>query len=400
MHPVTSGVSAVARPEGRALRDSALPAAIAIRHVDDTPAFAALRPHWNELLRSSAADSPFLTWEWLYAWWTHLAGSSRLDILTLYSGGTLVAIAPLRLSSGLLPTVEFLGTGEAGSDYLDVIVRRGWETTCLPALAEALAGGSRTLQLDHVAPLSGAAVVAGALGTRGWTRHVTPGGSCPVISLNDHTWDSYLGSLGSSHRANVRRRLRELERRPDWQFERVSSELARDEALAALVGFHGGRWGEEGSTAFTTPVLRAFHADATSRALAAGWLRMYVLRIDGAPAAVMYGFAYGDRFYFYQHGYDARYADCSLGLTMMALCIRAAIDEGAREFDMLWGLEPYKRLWARDTVALERIHLFPPDAGGMVRRLTFGATAQLRRLARGLVGAAFRRPERNAGHGR
>ncbi len=32
----------------------------------------------------------------------------------------------------------------------------------------------------------------------------------------------------------------------------------------------------------------------------------------------------------------------------MALTIRAAIDDGASEFDMLWGTEPYKALWARE----------------------------------------------------
>ena len=54
---------------------------------------------------------------------------------------------------------------------------------------------------------------------------------------------------------------------------------------------------------------------------------------------------YGGRFYFYQHGYDERYAAHSVGLVLMALTIRAAIDEGAHEFDMLWGTESYKSLW-------------------------------------------------------
>jgi hypothetical protein len=43
----------------------------------------------------------------------------------------------------------------------------------------------------------------------------------------------------------------------------------------------------------------------------------------------------------------------------MGLTIRAAIDEGAAEFDMLWGVEPYKFLWARDRRELRNIQSFP-----------------------------------------
>ena len=52
----------------------------------------------------------------------------------------------------------------------------------------------------------------------------------------------------------------------------------------------------------------------------------------------------------------------------MALSIRAAIDERATEFDMLWGVEPYKFLWARHTRELRNIHLFPANLAGRVHR--------------------------------
>ena len=39
----------------------------------------------------------------------------------------------------------------------------------------------------------------------------------------------------------------------------------------------------------------------------------------------------------------------------MGMTIRAAIDDGAAEFDMLYGHEPYKNLWARARAALGRL---------------------------------------------
>ena len=78
----------------------------------------------------------------------------------------------------------------------------------------------------------------------------------------------------------------------------------------------------------------------------------------------MYGFSYNGQFYFYQHGFDDRYRNHSIGLVLMALTIRAAIDEGAHTFDMLWGTEPYKWLWASDERKLNQIRAFPAHVGG------------------------------------
>jgi CelD/BcsL family acetyltransferase involved in cellulose biosynthesis len=96
----------------------------------------------------------------------------------------------------------------------------------------------------------------------------------------------------------------------------------------------------------------------------------------------MYGFFYNRQFYFYQHGFDDRHSRHSIGLVLMALTIRAAIDEGAEAFDLLWGTEGYKSLWARDARTLRRIHLFPPHAAGRIHRLAVRARRRLGRLAR------------------
>jgi CelD/BcsL family acetyltransferase involved in cellulose biosynthesis len=153
--------------------------------------------------------------------------------------------------------------------------------------------------------------------------------------------------------------------------------------MAALVTFHDRRYvGRGGSTTFITPALRAFHDEVTRRALDRGWLRMFVLRVNDTLAAVMYGFMYNRRFYFYQHGFDDRYQQHSIGLVVMGLSVRAAIDEGADEFDMLWGVEPYKWLWARETRELRKVQLFPAHIGGRIHRSASGARRTLGTFAR------------------
>ena len=220
----------------------------------------------------------------------------------------------------------------------------------------------------------------------GWTSRQTPASVCPIVTLAGHTWDSYLASLGASHRANFRRRLRALTKQFDVRFELVASEPARCEALAALVRFHDQRFGARGSTAFVSPALCAFHDDATRRAIDRGWLRLFVLRLNGAVAAVMYGFSYNRRFYFYQHGFDSRYESFSVGVVLMGLTIQAALEEGALEFDMLYGTEAYKSaVGARPSDRSLSSSSIPPRLGGLVYRRTAEAERAMRTVARRIL---------------
>lgn len=344
-----------------------------------------LRAEWNALLSASGSPTPFLTWEWLQAWWTHLRGAATLHVITVRAGGELIAIAPLllrRRGLALSSRLEFLGTGPAGSDYLDLIVRAGRENEALDALASEIDARGLPVHFDHLPPSSFVERLQRRLATFGWTAIESSPDVCPFIDLAGHSWESYLASLGSSHRANYRRRLRALNADFAVRFALVESHEERRRAVDALIGFHRRRWSDRGgSTTFATQSSCAFHHHLTRRSYDVDWLRMYMLTLDGATAAVMYGFALDDRFYFYQHGFSDAYADYGVGLVLMGLTIQAAIEAGAAEFDMLYGHEPYKHLWARSERKVGRRQLFPPHLGGSLLRRQVETRRALRNLA-------------------
>lgn len=353
--------------------------------VSDAGSLTDLRAEWNALLSASESRTPFLTWEWLQAWWTHLRGAATLHVMTVRSRGELIAIAPLLLTRrglSLSSRLEFMGTGPAGSDYLDLIVCAGREDEALDALACEIEALGLPLHLDHLPPASLAERLQHRLASSGWTAIESSPDVCPFIDLAGHSWESYLASLGSSHRANYRRRLRALNADFDVRFAFVDCHDERRRAVETLIGFHRQRWsGRGGSTAFAAQSLCAFHHHLTRRGYDADWLRLYVLTLDGVTAAVMYGFALDDRFYFYQHGFSDAYADYGVGLVLMGLTIQAAIEAGAAEFDLLYGHEPYKYLWARSERTLGRRQLFPPHLGGSLLRRQVETRRVLRNLA-------------------
>ena len=359
---------------------------LTVDEIRDGRAFEALEGEWRELLSTSDADPLFMSWEWSYSWWNHFGAGRALRLVAVRDGARLVALAPLvvrgRAFRRLQPfeSLEFLGTGTAGSDYLDLVVRRGHEAGALDALHRHFDAAGTTLELSHTAAAGTmAAQLAQRLAGDGWAHVVETIETCPVIELTGHDWDSYLETLGASHRYNVRRRFRKLDKSFDARFECARDDAERARFLADLVRLHhlrretlGGSDGLDGDAAI------AFHDAVTKRAQAQGWLRLYRLSLDGVAVAAVYGFQVAGRFYFYQSGFDPAYGKHSVGLLVLAHSIRAAIEEGASAYDLLHGNEGYKYHWTSVEQSLVRHHLYPPHPKGVVAHRLLGLKQQLK----------------------
>lgn len=360
--------------------------------ISDGHAFLALRNEWNSLLEDSRSVCFFLTHEWLFTWWKHLGGEYELAIRAVRTGKKLLAIAPLILrrprprEGRLLPTLEFLGNGFAGSDYLDVIVRRGFETDAIQALAAELhAAGAKSIFALRLAntlmPGSIAAAVVDQLATQKWTVDSVQTNVCPYIPLAGHSWEPFLLSLGSETRYNFNRKWKRLNR--DFAVEFCQAdEASLPDSLSTLISQHNSRWTDRGgSDAFHTPELIGFHKEITRVALDRGWLRLYILRLNKTAAASLYGFSFGKKFYFYQSGLDRTYEKHSVGFLTMGLAIQRALSESVSEFDLLHGDESYKFHWTSVTRAIARMEVHPPGIRGVAAR----SCLQLGRISRNVA---------------
>jgi CelD/BcsL family acetyltransferase involved in cellulose biosynthesis len=253
------------------------------------------------------------------------------------------------------------------------------------ALAEFTRSRNVALRLEHLAPGSWLSKLPAMLADRGWSCNSADNGVCPFIQLDGHTWDSFLATIGPANRATTRRRLRSLSRTFALRFERLTDDATRRSAMASLFRFHDARFGADG-TAFHSRRLRAFHLDAADRFSNSQLLRLYALYLNDELAAVMYGMSFKRRFYFYQHGYDPGYRPYGVGRALLDMSIRAAIEEGLSEFDLLYGSEAYKSSWKSNKRTLTRIDLFPPHLGGRIHQHSVETRRALRAFARRVVG--------------
>ena len=124
--------------------------------IEDPARLEHLSTEWSELLNDSDADCLFLTGEWLETWWRHFARDKwTLNLVTIRRQSHLLGIMPLftrpRTFGGLITcrSMEFLGTGLVGSDYLDAIIRRGEEEHVSRALIEFFERGRPLLTLSE-----------------------------------------------------------------------------------------------------------------------------------------------------------------------------------------------------------------------------------------------------------
>lgn len=370
-----NGATLATCPDVRAFSSKATES-ITVEKIEDTEKLASLRTEWSELLSDSEADNLFLTWEWLHAWWRHLGARYKLHILAVRRGSQLMAIAPFAVKPAqarlLLPfrSVAFMGMRTVGTDYPDIIIRRGDEDTVLDALADYLSDHRLMFELRRIKTgLTTTARLVERLETRGWHVASSVTERCPYIRLEGHTWESYLSSLGASHRQNVRRCLRRINRDFTSDLVRVRTDEERRECLKVFELLHHKRWDtRQGSDMKNDAAYMAFHEEFSRLALHNGWLRLFVLRLDGRPAASIYGFRYRDDFYFYQSGFDPEFSRYSVGLVTMALSIRSAMDEGVHKYDMLHGTECYKYLWADEQQDLLLLQCYPPSIHGAMSR--------------------------------
>jgi CelD/BcsL family acetyltransferase involved in cellulose biosynthesis len=303
---------------------------------------AEVRADWSRL--AEASGNPFATPEWCETWLDHIGRGCRVRLFgERNEAGNLIAIAPLAITHGrYVRKARLLGFGP--SNELGAISAPADAEAATELLRHALAETSPEWDvfLGEYLPGEGWAAKLGA-------RRVRRTAS-PVVRGGWESWDDYLATRSSGFRQELRRKERRLQERGLRYFD-VTDDL--EPALDALFQLHRARWGDQASRWFAgqEPFQRAFSCAAFKR----GWLRLRILELEGRPAAVYHGFRFGAAEWSHQFGRDPAYDDLSVGLLVTAHAVRRAFEEGAAEFHLGPGGQPYKFRFATEDPGLETV---------------------------------------------
>ncbi|HEY7152171.1 MAG TPA: GNAT family N-acetyltransferase, partial [Solirubrobacterales bacterium] len=188
-----------------------------------------------------------------------------------------------------------------------------------------------------------------------------PPEALPYIELNGSSWEEYLAGRSRGFRNQVGRKMRGLQRDHEVQIKQPASGEEALGNVGTLFELHDARWtGRDVESSIVDPVAREFHRRFVVQAQQRGWLRLYLLEVDSTPVAGWYGWRVGDRFSYYQAGFDPTWGRYSVGFVLLAETVREAISEGAAEYDLLLGDEPFKARFATGRRLGRNVLLAPP----------------------------------------
>jgi CelD/BcsL family acetyltransferase involved in cellulose biosynthesis len=343
---------------------------------------AGIADSWRGL--AEATGNPFVTPDWfLAALATVERGAEPAVAAAFGDDGGLRGVLPLLRPAGGGP-VTFAATRYA--DRLQPAAAPGDEDEVAEAVAGALADhlGARTaLDLGRV---DSKTTWCESL-ARGWPGRraliAQPPDPMPMLSLEGLSWDDYLASRSGQFRNQVKRKRKGLERDHEVNLRRTSEPEVVERDIETLFALHDARWGaREGDSSLGDPGARQLLVEFAKASQAAGWLRLFVFEVDGTAVAAWYGWRVGGRYSYYQAGFDPDWSRQSVGFLLLAETIRAAIEEGAREYDLLWGDEAFKSRFTNGMAYGRRVTLAPPVSGARMRSSAMGIARLGRRALR------------------
>ncbi len=246
------------------------------------------------------------------------------------------------------------------SDYLDLIVAKGWEAPVYGAFWRWLhseeAPAWDILDLCNLPESSltytefAAVARAGGCAVEVFREDVAPQFDLPLH------YATYLQhQVDKKQRHEIRRKQRRAEREADVRFYLVNDQHCLEAEIDDFIALQ--RASRSDKAEFMTTDMHRFFAVAARTMYDAGYLRLFFLTIDGEKAASLFAFEYDRHMLLYNSGYDPdAHSQLSPGWVLLSYSIQYAIAVGCTVFDFMQGDEEYKyRFGSRDYAVMRTI---------------------------------------------
>ena len=344
-----------------------------VRNESVTVAKQSAQP-WSDLAGGSCIP-PYLRPEWTFAYLDAYEPDAELTMVTVRRHGDLIGILPLirerswffGVSVRLLrdpvqryaPDPFDIACAPADADAVAACVwdalrtRRDWDVIELVDLPETGAAW-RLMQLAEQAgyPVG---------------RRVSRYSPYVPISSDDSDPIAALPIPTSKFRANLRRRMRNLEKIGPVQLKRWT-EYSAERFDQFLELEHNGWKGRNGTSIRSGSRDVGYYRALAQGAGRNGYLSMYALECDGEPVAVHFGITDGRRYLVPKLTFSELHHEYAPGHLLIQEVIRDCAARGITEFDFMGDVMPWKLEWTDQLRTYHRVHIFNRTVAG---RLAF-----------------------------
>lgn len=320
-----------------------------------------LKKAWDRLVQECPALIPFATYDWMECCLTK--EQRPLFVICLWKDDELVGVAPWwlrihRRRGFRVRQLEFISS--ADTPWADIVMREKDRSPVLEQVFHGLCTDFAVewdvLSLQHWPEYSP---------NRSWVEHWlrvhryrsfgTIFARIPCVPIQE-SWEAF----ASTKPQRTRKTQRNIENRVA-KLPNVSVECHRGGEVEPLmtevlaIAKKGWKF-QEGKSLANEPRTIDFFSRLTERAVANGWLFLWVLRVDGVPVAMEYDLTDGRRVFALRSDFDETYRDCSPGRYLETHILKWLFEHQWEEYQYGPGVNPYKLFWAtaiRQTVKLD-----------------------------------------------
>ncbi len=332
-----------------------------VRRIDSRQGFASLAQIWTDVAREGGQTSPFLSHDWFGCCWDWVGPGRRPEVLLVEDAAGPLALVPLVRWRGALhrSPVRFVGMLTAPDTAFADWLITGRPEPVVEAVLEELARSRDwdVLELNAL-PVESPTVKAVEMclpGRFGWQRRGTV--RSPHVTITG-TWGAYWAAKSQRFKKTIRSVRNRLAKAGTVTIDEYRQVSPDSPVFAELLDVSRRSWKAKESIAIATmPGIPEFFRALTDHASRRGWLRVWILRLDGRAIATEFQLEADGRVHALRADFDASVPEeLSPGSHLSGEILRTLFGrDGVHEYDMGPGENPYKARWASG--ARETMHL-------------------------------------------
>ena len=332
---------------------------ISIQVLKGRPALEKIAPEWGRLVTDSFA-AVFSQPAWYLAWLDAFA-PANIAVVTAREGERLIGVLPLSRTRTDARGLYFRQVAPiARGDYMPPIVEPEHVAEALPAMLDAAVRhfGRRGVYWFPNVPRTDPSIEV----LRSYFRSrampwVETTEAAPRLRLDGRDFEAVEKDWTSSHRKDVRRQTKRLAAEKGavslWQ---PSSIEEAEPVLSEFFKVHDEKWLSQGFPGmFQTPGQQA-HFRAVLRHLWGKGLHFSTVRCGDVNVSYQFGFFSGQWVQWYRPSYRTEFGVYSPSKIHVGLVLEEACRQNWNGIDFLLGEEPYKNLWANDSMEVVNFH--------------------------------------------
>jgi CelD/BcsL family acetyltransferase involved in cellulose biosynthesis len=339
---------------------------VQVEQITDFEAFLELEPTWSALSEQSGARSFFLSHAWFRCCWMGRREDERPSVVVVRDGSSVAGLAPFFTSAikwRIFPVRAVQLMQNQDSPFADVVAVPDKADEILRAILAYLGRSSKSFVVAFN-KLPRSSLTHGLLANSVTEEPLIrlPCGQSPILQL-DGGWGGFWSAQSQRFKKTVRNVVNRVERLGRVAAEELSRTASAEECLQVFASVADRSWKAELPISLRrNPSIRRFFEALTPALHGSGRLRLWTVRLDGAPIATEYHIQDGDTVVALRSDFDERYREASPGAYLNHQIIRQYFEEGMRIYDMGAGDNEYKLRWATSAKELDSFVLFGRSA--------------------------------------